>query len=124
MVDGNCNHAAERKAADVRASDSELVHCRQDGRRIIVAAGPCWRRIAVPVAWIVEGDCPPGPPEMRKLRSPHRFVGADPVEEDDRGSVAAACFFVADGDVFGGLDAGHHPSLASCRTCFSIHSMP
>ena len=58
--------------------------------------------------------------EMVELRMPHRFVGTDPVEEDDRRLLATAGLGIADFIASICADPSHGSSWQRCRRRASL----
>src|SRR5512144_1205878 len=112
-VHGDCNDAAEREPADVRAIDFELAHREQDGRRIILATRALRRRVALAIARIIECDRAPLAGKRLELQPPNRFVRTDAVEEDNRQMLAVAGLLIADLNSETRLDAPHQPYLGT-----------
>ena len=117
-VHGDRNDSAERQTADVRLFDPESRHRGEDRGRIIVARGVV-AELALAIAGIVERERSARPPEMLELRFPHRFVGADSVEENQGRPIAAADFDGADLSERG-FDGGHSREVnGGVRLCNS-----
>ena len=76
--------------------NAERVKRRMNGFGIIVARGAGGRRVAVAITGIIERNRAALAAEMRELRVPHAFVGADAVEEDDRRRIAAPSLNISD----------------------------